>query len=128
MAPARGRVLDEAVDDPVLHGVHDEREDEHDEGDLDGFIAFCPAERPVADPGDPGQELEEDEDAEFHAYETEEIDDALLQPPRGARRVTVVAGADGFGWSGHGGEEKTAVEELEKEDKDGYADGSLSRT
>jgi hypothetical protein len=119
------RVLDEVVDDPVLQRVHDEREDEHDERDLQGGVALGPAERPVADPCNPGEEGEDGEDAELHEEQAEEVDDGLLEPPCGARGLAVVAGADGLGWVGEGGVEGGAVEDFEEENEDRDAEGGL---
>lgn len=118
-------VLDKVVDDPVLQRVHDEREDEHDKGDLKCRVAFGPAERPVADPRDPGEQREQHEDAEFHADETEEVDDGLLEPPCGAWRLAVVARAQRFGRVGERRAGKGCVEDLEEKDKNGDADCRL---
>jgi hypothetical protein len=118
-------ILDEVVDNPVLQGVHNQWEHEHDKGDLQRRVAFGPAEGPVADPGDPGEEREDGEHAEFHEQEAQEVDDGLLEPPCCAGWDTVVAGADGFGGVGEGSEKGTAVEDFEEEDEDGDADCCL---
>jgi hypothetical protein len=120
-----GGVLDEPINDPVLQRVHDQREDKHDECDLDGFVAFSPPECPVADPCDPRQELEEEEDAELHAKETEEVDDRLLEPPRSAWGMAVVARSDRFGRTGEGCEKERSVQDFEKKEKDRNANGCL---
>ena len=83
-------LLDEGVDDVVLHGVHDEREDHHDESDLELLVALGPAESPVADLGYPRQDEEDDEDADLHAKEADKVDDGLLEPPPDVGRVAVV--------------------------------------
>lgn len=126
LAVLGGGVLDEAVDDPVLKRVHDEREDEHDEGDLHGLVAFGPAQGPVADPGDPRQQREEDEDAELHTEEAQEVDERLLEPPCCARRLTVVSGPDRLDRAGDGRKEEGFVEDSEEDDEDGDTDGGLN--
>ena len=74
-------ILDEPVDDVILQRVHDHREKEHDKEDLHPFIALRPTQRPIPDGHDPGTELEDDEDAELHTEEAEEVDEALTEPP-----------------------------------------------
>lgn len=83
--------LDEGVDNVVLESIHNEREDHHDKGDLELFVSVGPAERPVADAGDPWHHDEDDEDAELHAKETGEVYKGLLKPPPGVGRVAIVA-------------------------------------
>lgn len=118
-------VLDEGVDDVVLHGVHDQREDHHDEGDLQLLVALGPAQGPVADAGDPGHEEEEDEDADLHAEQADEVDDGLLEPPPLVGRVAIIAGLDGLGGFAEGGEGDETGDDLEEEDEDWDAEGGL---
>lgn len=69
--------------------------------------------------------MEEEEDEEFHACEADEVDDGLLQPPAGMRWSSVVAGFDGFLWSGERGVAEGFVEDTEEEVEDGDAEGGL---
>jgi len=75
------RILDEPIDDVVLRRVHDERKDKHDEQYLQRLRALGPAQHPIADPRDPGQNLKDEEDAELHQKQAAEVDDALFEPP-----------------------------------------------
>ena len=118
-------ILDEGVDDPVLQGVHDEGEDEHDEGDLQGRVAFGPAEGPVANPRQERQGEKEEEDEELHAGQADAVDEELLEVPLDLGGGAVVAGFDGFGWVGEGCAEEEVVEGFEDEVEDGDADGGL---
>ncbi len=118
-------ILDEAVYDVVLNPVHDERENEHDEGDLNSFVTLCPAKCPVANPGDPRQDREEEEDAELHAEKAEKVDERLLEPPAHSGWLTVNSRFDGLGWVCERSEHGSSVEEPEKDDKYGNADSCL---
>ena len=118
-------LLDEGVDDVVLYGVHDEREDHHDEGDLQPRVALCPAQSPVPDLGDPGQDDEDNKDAYLHAKETDEVDDGLLQPPVDTRGVSIVTRLDRFAGLAPGCVGDEAGGDLEEDDKDGYANRGL---
>lgn len=61
------------VDDVVLDGVHDDGEEQHDEGDLDCGVSLCPAQGPVTDFDDEREYLDQEEDADFHAKEADEV-------------------------------------------------------
>lgn len=71
--------------------------------------------------------MEDEEDAEFHAEKTKEVDEGLLEPPGHAGRVAVVAAADGLGGIGEDGQGKAAVEEFEEDHENGDADCRLSK-
>lgn len=60
-------VFDKAINDIVLQHVHCERKDEHDECYLKAFVAFGPAECPIANPSEPRQGSKEEKDKELHA-------------------------------------------------------------
>lgn len=118
-------LLDEGVDDVVLQSVHDEGEDHHREGDLELLVAIGPGERPVTDLGDPGDHEEDDEDAELHAKESEEVDDGLLEPPPHIRGAAVVSGLDRLGRLTDAGVCSQAGDDAEQNDKNGNADSGL---
>lgn len=118
-------LLDEGVDDVVLHGVHDEGKDHHAEGNLQALVALGPAQGPVADGGDPGEEDEDEEDAELHGEEAAEVDDGLLEPPEGVGRVAVVAGLDRLRRPAEGGPGREGGGQSEEEDEDRDAGGCL---
>jgi hypothetical protein len=118
-------VLDEAVDDVVLQDVHRQREDEHDEGDLERLAAFGPAQSPVADPWEPGQQGKEEPDEELHAHQSDGVDEQLLEEPGPAGRAAVVARVDGLGRSCKTGAKEDLVQDFEEDDQHGDADGGL---
>lgn len=89
-------------------------------------IALRPAKCPVTHPGNPGKQGEDGENTELHANEAEEVDDGLLEPPCCARRVAIVAAANGFRGVGEGCKGEGAVEDFEEEHEDRDADCSLS--
>lgn len=109
-------ILDESIDDPILECVHDERENKHHEGNLDCLIPFCPTKCPVAYPCDPREELEDEENAEFHAEEAEEVDYGLLQPPHSAWWVAIITRPDRLWGVGEGCKESTLIQKLEEQD------------
>lgn len=90
--------LDEAVDDVVLNAVHSNGEDEHHKRDLKGFIAFGPAQGPVADPWQPWQHCEEQEDEKLHTEQANKVNDGLLEPPSGAWWVAIITRLDRLWW------------------------------
>lgn len=95
---AVGGVFDERVDDVVLHGVHHQRENEHDKDNLMRVAVLGPTQRPVTNPDDPGKEREDGEDAKLHAEQADEVEDALLEPLALSRRLAVVTRLKRLGW------------------------------
>ena len=89
--PIINLLLDKRVDDIILQPVHDQGEDHHDKCNLQLLIACGPAQCPVSDLGDQGEEDEDNEDANFHAEEPDEVNYGLLEPPPCAGRAAVVA-------------------------------------
>jgi hypothetical protein len=118
-------VLDEAVDDVVLQDVHQQREDEHDKGDLERLAAFGPAQGPVADPWEPRKQSEEEPDEELHAHQADGVYEQLLEEPGPAGRAAVVAGGDGLGRSCKTGAKEDLVEDFEEDDQHGDTNGGL---
>jgi len=92
---------------------------------LDSLVAFGPAESPVADPGDPREELEYEKDAKLHAEKADEVDDGLFEPPCRARRLSIVSRTNRLGRICDGGKEESSVEHFEEQDEDWDADGGL---
>jgi hypothetical protein len=87
-------LLDVRVDDVVLHRVHDERKQHHDENNLQLLVALGPTQRPVANTGQPWQHDEEDQNTDLHPHKTTKVDEALLEPPPGIWRAAIVATLD----------------------------------
>jgi hypothetical protein len=119
------RVLDKPIDNPVLHCIHDQRENKHHKRDLNRFIPLCPSQRPIADPSNPRQKLEDEEDAQLHAEKTEEVDERLFEPPGYAGGVAVISRTDGFWGVGEHGKGETTVEEFQENNEDGDTDSCL---
>lgn len=89
-------VLDKAVDDVILQGVHHDREKEHNEKNLHHLVPFRPSKGPIAHAYNPWAELKDDENTKFHAQQAKEIDKGLFKPPSRFGRLTVIPRLYGF--------------------------------
>lgn len=119
------RLLDEGVDDVVLDRVHDDREEQHDEDDLHGGVAFGPAQSPVAHLDDEGEQLDQEKHADLHAEQADEVYDGLFEPPEGLRRATIVTRFDGLRGVREGRVLSDTVEDMEDEDEDRDSESRL---
>lgn len=120
-----GLLLDKGVDNVILHGVHDEREQHHHKHNLHLFVAFGPSEGPIADTRDPGQHDKDDEDTQLHAEQAAKVNDGLLQPPQRVGWVSVVARLDRLGGLAEPCFGEQRGQDSEEEDEDGDAEGGL---
>ena len=113
------------INDVVLKTIHSHREDEHDECDLQRLATLGPAQGPVADPWQPGQQSEEEPDEELHAHQAGGVDQQLFEEPWPAGRAAVVTRVDGFRGLRKWSAKESLVEDLEEEEEDGNTDGGL---
>lgn len=137
-------LLDEHVDDAVLHGVHHGGEQEHDKHDLRRHISLVVVvvvvviskveeirhrgghvEDPIADFDNHRILHYQHHDARFHQQQRRTVDQRLLQPPRLARRAAVVAGLDRFRRVAERCKRRGIVEESQDDNQDRDADGRL---
>ncbi|KAG7722302.1 hypothetical protein KL949_000644 [Ogataea haglerorum] len=115
--------LDDGVDDIILERVHDEREYEDHEGDLEIRHRVRPGEQPVRNVDQERAHDKQDVDYELHGHESDEIECELLEIVRVPWRIAVLPRLDALD-SCVSGESKNNMQQA-PEDRD--ADGCVEK-